>query len=277
MNNNEFYDLYNENFFIKNNNQEVEKKQIDIKRIFNKLDELYAKNDIAEIEKLFKYWFNEAKVLNNKRLELELHNEMMGFCRMHNQKEEAFFHTKESIQLINELGIDKTISAGTIYLNVATVYKSFNEPNIAIDYYQLANNIYEEVLDKNDKKLACLYNNMALAYVDISNFDEAEILYKKAIEIMNNNQNGELDQAISYLNYTDMLYLKYKSSNFNDENIKNCIHNNIQTAFELLNKEQEYNKYYYKFVCEKCIPCFKYYGYLNYVNILQNKININNN
>lgn len=242
-----------------------DKRPVDIGRILQKLDLLYDKKDFDEAERLINYWIKEVGESGDKRTELELQNEYIGFLRKQGRGDAAIIHAKRCIDLIEELNLDKTISAATIMLNVATVYKAFGKPEVAMTYFRKAEEIYNENLKKDDKLFAGLYNNMALALVDIGQFVAAEKLYESAINIMLKNESGELDAAISYLNLADLLYKKYTIdpsgdyTKYGDMINKNCI-----AAWNLLNKDGVLRDAYYRFVADKCAGVFGFYGYFLY-------------
>ena len=86
-------------------------------------------------------------------------------------------------------------------------------------------------------------------------FDEAEDYYNKAINVMSNNKNGELEIAITYLNLCDLNEAKLGS-----EQSEKIIDEYIEKAYELLNRDYLPRNGYYAFVCEKCAPTFGYFG-----------------
>lgn len=249
---------------------------IDMSRIIRKLDSLFAKKDFDEADRLFVYWLNEAENSGNIRAKLELHNEYMGFCRKLGRSEDAINNADISYRLLNELGLLDTISGATVLLNIGTVYKAFSDKNTALEFFNKAKKIYDANLDKDDRLFAGLYNNMALVLVDLKKFDEAKDYYKKAIDIMSKIDGGELDCAISYLNLADAYYAMYKNQD-NDDYTKyeSIIQNCVETAWNLLNKENLARDDYYRFVCEKSYPSFSFYGYFTYANELKSR-SINN-
>ena len=184
---------------------------IDMERIKRKLDIHFDKKEFDQAERLINYWIVEAKNGENKRAELELQNEYMGFLRKMNRRDDAIAHAERAATLVRKLKLDRTVGGATVFLNVATVYKAFGNPNAAMSYFNKTKEVYDQNLKEDDKLFAGLYNNMALAAVDMKQYDAAENLYNKAIEIMKNIKDGELDAAISYLNYADLLYAKYKA------------------------------------------------------------------
>ena len=245
---------------------------IDMSRILRKLDSLFGKSDFDEADRLFKYWLNEAENSGNDRAKLELHNEYMGFCRKLGRGEDAIMNADKAYQLVSDLDLKNTISGATVCVNVGTVYKAFNRTEESIKYFDEAKKLYETYLNPNDKMLAGLYNNMALAYVDLKKFDEAEELYNKAIDIMMNNPGGELDAAISHLNRADLIYAKYKNDK-NDDYTKYepLIQKDVETAWGLFNLDTTVHDDYYRFVCEKSAPSFAFYGYFVYSNELKSR------
>lgn len=238
---------------------------IDIDRIRKKLDIHFDKKEFDQAERLINYWIVEAKNGNNLRAELELQNEYMGFLRKMNRREDAIAHANRAADIVRELKIDRTVGGATVFLNVATVYKAFGNANAAISYFTKAKEVYEANLKDDDKLLAGLYNNMALATVDLKQYDAAERLYQKAIEVMSAQQDGELDLAITYLNYADLLFAKYEADVSGDYNkYSDRIEEYVLKAWELLNAETIPHDEYYRFVCEKCASCFGFYGYFQY-------------
>ena len=122
--------------------------------------------------------------------------------------------------------------------------------------YRKAQSIYEEALDSNDGRLGGLYNNMALTLTELKEFRKAEDLFRKAIKVMEKQENGELEVAITYLNIADLIAARDGFENGEKE-----IEKQLLKAEELLNTEGIPKDGYYAFVCEKCAPVFGYYGY----------------
>ena len=78
-------------------------------------------------------------------------------------------------------------------------------------------------------------------------------------------KDGELDAAISYLNYADLIYAKYKSDLSEDySKYSDRIEEYILNAWKLLNIDTTPHDEYYRFVCEKCAGSFGFYGYFLY-------------
>ena len=127
-------------------------------------------------------------------------NELMGLCRKLGEGEQAISFAERALNNIEKLGIENNVGAATTYLNSATVYKAFNRAEESILLFEKAREIYEQNLSADDDRLGGLYNNMALALVDLKRFVEADALYRKALSVMAAIKGKEPEQAITYLN-----------------------------------------------------------------------------
>lgn len=236
--------------------------RIDIRRVIAKADCLFDKNDYEGAGRLLEYWKNEAKALKDKRGELAIESELVGFYRKQNNREKGLNSIQNALFLVDELGQGELASGATVFINCATAYKAFDMQNKALPLYLSAEEIYIKVLSESDPRFGGLYNNMALTLVDLGEFQKAEKSYQKALEVMKNQPNGETDSAITYVNMAHM-YETFEK----DEKIKDC----LQTAYNLLKTENLPHNGYYAFVLEKCAPSFKYFGNLAVYEELQSE------
>lgn len=239
-------------------------KPIDTRRFIEKLDSYYSKNDYAGAERHLKYWLSEAKSGNDLRGQFTVYNEMMGIYRKTGRFDEAKEVSEKALSLISSLGIENSAAAGTAYVNAATVYKTFGMSDKAMPLFEKAKAVYEKTLKENDARTGGLYNNMALSLADLHRYGEAIDYYKKAIEIMQKNENGELEAAISYLNMANA-----KEAQAGAEAAEEFISDCVEKAKELIDTPTLKRDGYYAFVCEKCAPTFEYYGYFLYANELK--------
>lgn len=241
-------------------------KNIPVIRIIEKLDEYLNRNDYSSAEQLLTQWLREAQICQDNRGQLSLYNERMGLFRKLNKKEDAISDANTALCLITELNISQTKTAGTTYLNAATVFKAFGQAEQALPLYEKALIVYNACLSPTDPLFGGLYNNMALALVDLRQFKRADDYYKKALAVMSQVENGELDQAITYLNMADAAVAQYGA-----QLSEQIIHENIETATKLLDTPSLPRNGYYAFVAEKCAPTFRYYGYFAYAQELEER------
>ena len=223
-------------------------------RILEKLDAHLHANNYLSAERHLKYWLEESRMVRDVRTELFLLNELMGLYRKTGRQNEAIECAEGALGIADNGEMPCSVTCATTYINAATVYKAFALADKAVPLFFKAREIYERELDKGDARLGGLYNNMALALVDLDRFDEAEGLYKRAIEVMRSIPDREGEVAITYLNLATMTEKKLGLVD-GDEQIREY----LDVAEDLLEKHKDRDGYY-AFVCEKCASVFGYYG-----------------
>lgn len=224
---------------------------IPLGRIIDKVDSLFAKNDYKEAGRLLEYWRDEAVDLKDKRGELAMESELVGYYRKQNQGDKALSSAGRALSLTDELGQGEMASGATIFINCATAYKAFGKADAALPLYKRAEQIYKKVLSPEDRRFGGLYNNMALALAELESYEEAEAAYLSALTLMEKVQGGEAESAISYINLAHM----YESWG-KQEKIPGC----MERAYALLTSDSLPHDGYYAFVLEKCAPSFGYFG-----------------
>lgn len=232
--------------------------QIQTQRVLDKLDEYLSRNDYMSAERHLLYWKNEAKAINDNRCQLLFLNELAGLYRKLARENDAIQTVKELLGLISLMGIENNIGAGTTYINCATVYKAFGKSNEALPLFEKAKAVYEKELSSEDKRFGGLFNNMALALVDLKKHKEAYELYEQAISVMKSVDDGDLEVAITYLNIA--------SAKENELGAVECeaeVRAYIEKAMEIFDNHEKRDGYY-AFVCEKCASVFGYFGYFLY-------------
>lgn len=236
--------------------KEPEIKPVPQRRIVDKLDEYMSRRDYNGAERHLLYWLEEAKLGKDLKGELMIRSELVGHYRKVLNKEKALENAKAALELIDRIGYEGSISEATVYVNIATVYNAFEENDRSIAMFEKARKIYELVPDLKPELLGGLYNNMALTYAALKQFPKAYELYDKAIGTMGKVENGELEQAITYLNLANA-----KEDELGLEDAADDIETCLDKAYALLDTPTVPHGGYYAFVCEKCAPTFDYYGY----------------
>lgn len=226
------------------------------KRIVEKVDEYMSRRDYAGVERHLLYWLEEAKLGRDLRGELLIRNELVGHYRKVGDREKAYASAEEALRLLDAIGYDGSISAGTSFVNIATVYNAFGDNDRALALFERARAVYEAIPSVKPELLGGLYNNMALTCVSLGRFREAHELYEKALAVMGRVENGCLEQAITYLNMANAAEAE-KGLLEADGEIAHC----LDAALALLETPSVPRNGYYAFVCEKCAPTFAYYGY----------------
>ena len=225
-------------------------------RVMDKLREYEDRNDWPQVERHLKYWLEEAKVGRDERGQLTLNNELMGFYRKQGKRAEAVEHAERALELVEKLGMEKNIIAGTTWVNAGTVMEAFGDAEGGLRYFRKARENYEQNLPEGDGRLGGLYNNMALALASCGQYAEAMKLFRQALDVMAKQEYGELEQAVTWLNMADTA-----EASLGSEAAEQDIMEYLDKAEALLNTQSLPRNGYYAFVCEKCAPVFGHYGY----------------
>ncbi len=224
---------------------------IPVGRIIERVDSLFSKNDYTEAGRLLEFWRDEAVSLRDRRGELAMEDELVGYYRKQNDPEKGLASILRALTLTEELGQEDLASGGTVMLNCATAYKAFGMAERAMPLYERAEQVYRSVLREDDTRFGGLYNNMALALCDLCRYSDAESAYKKALSVMERAPRGECECAITYINMAHMYDTVGAISKTGE-----C----MERAYQLLCTPQLPHDGYYAFVIEKCAPSFEYFG-----------------
>ena len=266
------------------NEESMEKiKPVPQRRIADKMNEYMSRRDYAGAERHLLYWLAEAELGRDLQGQLMLQNEMVGHYRKTAQREKAMESAGKALELLAELGMENSISAGTTYVNVATACNAFGEYERSLELFGRARAVYENSSFVEPRLLGGLYNNMALTCTALSKYDEALALYEKAVSVMAKVPDGGLEQAITCLNMADtveawlgmeegesrIFELADRAEELLDDKGRELLRRPdgetsvLETpgALKALPAEEKARIGYYAFVCEKCAPVFEYYGY----------------
>lgn len=229
---------------------------IPIARVIRKLDELFDKNDLIAVGELLDYWEREARILRDNRGLLEILNEQIGYFRRTNNKDRALSAASEAFELIEQLGLERHESSGTIYLNGATTLKSFGKTAEAMEYYDKAKAVYDDTLPADDYKLAAYFNNVSSAYKELGDIKNAENACYQAISILEKHENFMGEIAVTHIS---LAHLYYDADVFDER-----VYEHVERAWELLSSDKNTHDGNFAFLCSKCYPSFAYFGYFDY-------------
>ena len=238
---------------------------LSIDRIMQKLDEHLSRNDYSSAERHLDYWLGEARLQGDNRAILFICNELIGLHRKLGRQEQALAFCQKALDQVEAMKISENSGAATTYLNAATAYKAFGLAERSIPLFERAERIYQKELSPMDPRFGGLYNNMGLALCDLKEFERAKACYQKALAITASN-GSKPEQAITHLNLATAAEQEWGLEKGEGEIAKQ-----IDLAWALLNEEGLPMDGNYAFVCEKCAPTFRYYGYFLYANQLEER------
>ena len=255
-------------------------KPVPQRRIVEKMDEYMSRRDYAGAERHLLYWLAEAELGRDLQGQLMLRNEMVGHYRKTGQREKAMESAGKALELLEALGMEDTISAGTTCVNIATACNAFGEYGRSMELFERARAAYEGSGYVEPQLLGGLYNNMALTCSALGRYEEALELYEKAAGVMMKVPDGELEQAITFLNMANtveamegleqgesrIFELVDKAQALLEKKGEELLGEGDRLsgwpgALKELPREERARIGYYAFVCEKCAPTFEYYGY----------------
>lgn len=224
-----------------------------IQEVIEEFDRLIAKDAKAEAAACLEHWLEEFEKSGDWAGQITILNEMMGFYRNSGEKEKGLAAVEKGFALVREHEMAETVSGGTTFVNGATTMKAFGRTAEAMPYYEQAFRAYGKYLDPQDYRFGGLFNNMALAYEDMGEFEKAEVYYRKAMAIMEELQPGSiLEIAVTWVNLA-VLYEKWGR----EEEVDGC----LALAIEGFRSPEVPRDGYYAFNCRKCAATFGHFGY----------------
>ena len=229
---------------------------IPILRIIDKVDELCGKNDLQGVKRVLEYWEAEARALFDTRGLLEILSEEIGLYRNMGEKEKGLHAVEEALDILQCQGACSSIADATIYLNCATTMKAFGKASEAMPYYELAKSRYEDLLPKDDYRLAGLYNNYATALCDLKRYDEGKASYLKAIDVLRE-KGGFGELAVSYVNLAHLVFDKAQEDG---EDCDDEIDRLLDLAMQCLDDKALAHDGNYASVCSKCASAYGFFG-----------------
>lgn len=241
-------------------------KNISSTEFLNILDNHLQRNKYASAKAHALYWLSEYKNSGDLNNTLLTTNELIGLSRKLGEEEETLKYVEAALGLIKEMKIEGNTGAATTYINCATAYKAFGKAEASIPLFERAKEIYEKNLSPEDYRFGGLFNNMALSFVDLKQFDKANEMYEKALNVVGKIKNNEPEEAITHLNMATAAEMQYGL-----EDGHGIIEKHLKQAMLLLDVGKLRNDGNYAFVCEKCAPAFGYYGYFYYENELNER------
>lgn len=180
-------------------------------QFFEKLDGLFANQQLNEVEPFLLSSLEEAKEEQDFGKYISIGNEMIGFYRSISSHQKAFDISEDILLLMEELQLDGTEHFATTLLNVATAYRAAGRLEEAHVYYVRALKIYEELLAPGDYRFAGLYNNMSLLLGEMGELQKAVLFLERAIDIVSTMPDAQMDKATSMTNLA-LLYFRMEES-----------------------------------------------------------------
>lgn len=170
---------------------------LEVQRFLNKLDECFNRNDMRGARECISFWENEARQAGDERALLTILNEAVGVYRRTQKKGEALNTMQEALDLVDKLGLSDTLSGSTVYINAATTLSFLGEEEKSIALYDKAARCYIANGKTLTYEYATLLNNKAGTLNALKRYDEAEVCWKEAVDILKAEGKHDGEIAIS--------------------------------------------------------------------------------
>lgn len=168
--------------------------------LLKRIDELLEENRGAEAQALMEKCLQQAMESGDYNGAVTLLNELIGFCRETGQSDKAYYYGEVVLGLLQNMGLSGTLPFATSVLNIASAYRAGGRLEDAMTCYRAVEQIYSQVLEPDDMLVASLYNNKALLYQEMGDFEAARVHLERALEIALRHPERYYEQATSYAN-----------------------------------------------------------------------------
>ncbi len=227
--------------------------RIDVRKILAEADEMYARNDSVSAEKMLERRLLEAEELGDDEGRLGVLNELLGCYRKTGNREAGLRAAEESLRTVSALGMEGTVTAGTVYLNAATTMREFGMAEEAVRLYDSAARAYAANLDPGDYRFAGLYNNYAACMEACGDIKSAEAYYLRALSVVSRLKDCALEEAVTCVNLACM---------YGDEDSEDVrIEEYLMRAKQLFDRADVPRDGYYAFNVSKCVDAFSHFGF----------------
>lgn len=190
---------------------------MDISKVLIEYDNMFGVNSMSEIEEFLVNHIERAMEEKDYNSALSLMNEMMSLCRDTSQNAKGLHYCTLVEDMLVKLGLEGTVEYGTSLINVANAYRAFGYNKKAENLFERVEVIYREKLPAGDFLFASLYNNWSLMYQQTEEFSKAEEFLRKALRIINLQENALIEQATTRCNLATTLLRIAGGSKLNKE------------------------------------------------------------
>lgn len=171
-----------------------------MEELLRQIDRLLEENKGAQAQALMEESLERALQSGDRNSAVTLLNELIGFCRETGQTEKSYYYGEAVLNILQDMGLAGTLPFATSVLNIASAYRAGGRLEDAMTCYLAVEQIYRQVLEPDDMLIASLYNNKALLYQEMGDFENACVYLEQALEIALRHPECYYEQASSYAN-----------------------------------------------------------------------------
>ncbi len=208
---------------------------MNISEVLNEYDAIEATHDLERIEAFLINKINEAEKEQDIASEITLYNEIIGFYRETGAFQKSIDNCAKLLGLLETSGIKGSVEYATSLLNIANACRAAGLLKESLTYFNEVKRIYDESLSPDDFKYAPLYNNLALLFQEMGDFESAKDTLKKALALAKSQTGEDIKVAISHTN----LAMSLLKNNEYDEAMYN-----LEEAFKIFDSKPEPDYHY---------------------------------
>ena len=236
---------------------------VDVPALVREADRLCGAGLETEARDLLEGALSKARGAGDWRSELSVESELLGQYRRTGEADKGLRAVRDALELIRTHRMGRTVSGATVLLNAATTLTAFGRAFDSIPLFTHAARVYADNLDPADYRFAGLWNNMALSYADVGDFESAERSYLLALKTVEKSEHPENESAVTWCNLAEL----YGRRDPEDPRIGECVEN----AWACLSAPGLPHDGYHAFTISKCAPCFDYFGFFLYAEELRER------
>lgn len=173
---------------------------MDINKVLLELDKLFAENRISEVEPFLLKALEETDEAGDYASKLSILNELIGFHRVTSEFDKAIYYGGQALDILKDINMEGTIPYATTLLNYANVYRASGNLEESLKLYKEIEVIYKNSLEPNDFLIASFYNNIALLYQEMGDFENAVTYLENALAIVKGYEDASSELATTYSN-----------------------------------------------------------------------------
>ena len=178
---------------------------MDINQVLMDYDNMFGTHSLEDIEEFLTTHIEMAEDEKDYNSALSLMNEMVGLCRDSGQNMKGLRYCMDIEDMLVKLGIEGTVPYANRLVNVANAYRAFGYGMKAQSLYERVEVIYREKLPAGDFAFSELYSNWAMLFEKNGEWRKAEVMYRRALAVVDLNENAWMEQAVTRCNLAETL------------------------------------------------------------------------
>ncbi len=173
---------------------------MNIENFYQALDNFFMEKKIDKAELFLKDTLSKAEAAEDFGLIIAACNELGGLYRVLSRYDEGMPLYEKALESLRRIGAADSENYATTLINYATILSMSGRQEEALDKYKEVVRILQSHGAEGDYRMAALYNNMSGLYQARDDFNAAAAYLHKALLILKNLTDAEIETAVSCSN-----------------------------------------------------------------------------